>query len=209
MKKIYWILSLAITTCVNSLFAQKSEMLPEEDSKRFSLGFIFGTGHGRANIFNNQAIADFGYSSLSSTGVGQIDLNYMLSEKISINGGFAGQSLDLRYVFEDNEYRYNGIRAIIPLGLRIHLGSETSPGKIILGSGGYYSFDTGTSLVLDNNFEKTNIFNGFGLWTTLGFSYAITDEIGFNAAINSISDLTANTLRTRSGFISIGTYVKL
>lgn len=201
-------LYLAITTSVNSLFAQKTEILPEENIKRFSIGLSFGTGHTRANTFNNQAIADFGYSSLSPTGMGHLDLDYMLTDNISVHSGIAGQSLDLRYEFEDSEYRYNGTRGIVPLGLRIHIGSNTSRGKFLIGAGGYYAFDTDDLLVSDNDFEESNIFNGFGIWSTMGFSYAITDDMGFNASINAMTDLSANILQTRSSFVSIGAYMK-
>ncbi|MCC5918334.1 MAG: hypothetical protein JJU02_13525 [Cryomorphaceae bacterium] len=67
MNKTYLMLSLIICTCAHGLFAQETEQSPS-DLKRFSLGLNLGTGHGRAMYFNNQAINDFGYASLSSSG---------------------------------------------------------------------------------------------------------------------------------------------
>ncbi|MCH8545877.1 MAG: hypothetical protein LAT54_04025 [Cryomorphaceae bacterium] len=197
---------LAVGFCSTSIIAQD---IDATKSKRFSLGLNFGTGYGQANMFNDLDISDFGHSSLSASGVGHFELDYALTEYYSVTGGIAVQSLSLRYVFEDSEYRYNDSRTLVPLGMRLHLGSKDSPAKIILGIGGYYVFDSGASLESNDGFTEENVFNGFGLWTSLGFSYAINDFIGFNASISILNDMSTNYLRTKSSFVSFGTHVKL
>ena len=206
MQLHHFLFTLAIGFCTTSLFAQDTDATK---SKRFSLGLNFGTGYGQANMFNDLDISDFGHSSLSASGVGHFDLDYALSEHYSVTGGVAVQSLSLRYVFEDSEYRYNGSRTILPLGMRLHLGAKNSPAKIIFGIGGYYVFDSGVSLESHDGFTEENVFNGFGLWTSFGFSYAVNDVIGFNASISILNDMSTNYLRTKSSFVSFGTYVKL
>jgi outer membrane protein W len=78
-----------------------------------------------------------------------------------------------------------------------------------MGLGGYYTFDAENALLTDGGFEETDVFNGFGLWSTIGFSYALTDDIGFSVSINALSDFSANALTVNTSMLSFGFYVRL
>lgn len=204
-----FLLFIKLTMCVSILFAQEADLAPAK-TNRFHLGVNFGTGHAEARSFMGQRISDFGYSTLTSMEAISFDIGYDLNERFLLVGGFAGQNLSLSYFINDMAYRYNGGRVVFPLGIRWSLGPETSPAKIIMGLSGYYSFDSDISLTSDDGdgFEATNAFNGFGMWTTIGFSYALTKDTGFSMSINALSDFTGNILRLNSGFLSFGFYVK-
>ncbi|MCC5918736.1 MAG: hypothetical protein JJU02_15555 [Cryomorphaceae bacterium] len=209
MNTKHFIAVLSFVLSTNGVFAQEAEAIPTKP-KRFHLGVNFGTGHADSYSFMGQRITDNGYSTMTALEAIHFDLGYVLSDRYSIIGGFAGQNLSLRYVLDDNAYRYNGGRVIIPLGMRLYLGPDESPASIIFGLGGYYAFDSGFSLISNDGegYEETKVFNGFGFWSTIGFSYALTSDIGFSVTINALSDFTANVLRINTGMLSFGFYVR-
>jgi hypothetical protein len=205
MKTTISIISVLFGLLTYSAKAQNTEA---NNPKRLQLQVNFGTGHAQANTFYSSNIADFGYSTLSALEAFHFDLGYVLNERFSIVSGFGIQNMSVGYVFENETFRFNGARGLIPLALHAHLGPKESPGKIIFGAGGYYAFDSDDVLVSDDDFFVQGVFNGFGLWTTIGFSYAISDDAGFSVAINSLSDFSADVLRINSRMLSFGYYVR-
>lgn len=209
MKAKLLIFVITLGLCSNGLSAQETKTA-QPNSKRFTLELKYGIGHSQPRTFMGENISDFGYSTPAPTGIGQFELDYALNERYSVVGGFAVQSLNLRYVFKDSEFRYSDNRFVIPIGMRVNVAAKNSPAKIIIGISGYYAFDSEAFLVSDESFgASTDVFNGFGVWSTIGFAYAITNEVGFNASFNALGELSANTIRTTSVFFSLGTYVKL
>ncbi|MCH8546961.1 MAG: hypothetical protein LAT54_09535, partial [Cryomorphaceae bacterium] len=144
MRFKYIMLSLVL---IASVGAKAQEVDASEKPKRLHFGVNFGTGHATPYSFMGERISDNGYATITALEAVHFDVGYVINKRYSIISGFGGQNLSLRYVYDDEAYRYNGGRVLIPLGFRMHLGPSESPAKIIMGLGGYYTFDAENALL--------------------------------------------------------------
>jgi hypothetical protein len=207
MKTKYFISLLPLAVWASGLLAQDTVSTALK-TNRLHIGVSLGTGNAAAQSFMDQPIVDNGYTTITGMMTVNFDVGYNLSEKWMLLSGYGLQTLTLRFVFDDNSYRYNGYRSIIPVGFRRYYDPISLPARVFMGLGGYYTFDHDASLISDAlEFEAQNVFNGFGALANLGITYSTPDDnTGFTLSYNVLADLSGNTLRTSSGYFLFGLY---
>lgn len=210
MKTKFFFSLLPLVIWANGLLAQDTTPTAPK-TKRLQVGVNLGTGNAAAGSFMGEPIVDNGYSTLTGMLATTFDVGYNLSERWSLFSGYGLQTLTLRFVFDDNAYRYNGYRSIIPFHIRRYYDPVSLPARVFMGLGGYYTFDHNEALISDAiDFEAENVFNGFGVLANLGFTYSTRDDdTGFTLSYNVLADLTGNTLQAGTGYFLFGLYFNL
>ena len=194
----------------NGLLAQDTASTALK-TKRLHVSVNFGTGNAAAGSFMGEPIVDNGHTTLTGMLTTTFDVGYNLSERWLLLSGYGLQTLTLRFVYDDNAYRFNGYRSIIPFHIRRYYDPISLPARVFMGLGGYYTFNHDEALISDAiGFETEDVFNGFGVLANLGFTYSTRDDAtGFTLSYNVLADLTGNTLQAVTGYFLFGLYFNL
>jgi hypothetical protein len=210
MKAKCFLLILPFVFWANGLLAEDTVSTAPK-TKRLHVGVNLGTGNAAVRSFMGEPIVDNGYTTLTGMLATTFDVGYNISERWSLLSGYGLQTLTLRFVFDDNSYRCNGYRSIIPFHIRRYYDPISLPARFFMGIGGYYTFGHDGALISDAiDFEAENVFNGFGVLANLGFTYSTRDDdTGFTLSYNVLADLTGNILHAGSAYFLFGVYFNL